>query len=135
MDTPRAHGGFGVCRRVRGSRVPGTDPSRAGGRGPERTAARGIGPGNFPDRAELPAQLDGPREPVYVPAAIAGADEVATRVRIAGSRSHSLAGKAWEATSARSFPRRKRATAWPSRPGLAPQSRADPQVAAELAKR
>ena len=44
--------------RVRGSRVPGTDPCRAGGRGPERTAAGGIGPGNFPDRAELRAQLD-----------------------------------------------------------------------------
>ena len=74
-------------------------------------------------------------EPVHVPAAIAGADEFAARVRIAGSRSHSLAGKAWEATSARFFPQRRKATAWPSRPGLAPQSRADAQVVAELAKR
>ena len=116
---------IGVCRRVRGSRVPGTDPCRAGGRGPERTAAGGIGPGNFPDRAELPAQLDGPREPVHVPAAIAGADEFAGRVRVAGSRSHSLAGKAWEATSARSSSPSAERTAWPSRPGLAPRSRAD----------
>ena len=52
------------------------------------------------------------------------------------ARDHILAlARHSEATSARSCPRRSKAATWPSRPGLAPQSRALAQEAAELAER